>query len=181
MADLDYNISEEYTLSLPGLSTDRLNLRPLRADDDNEIFRLRSDEKVNMFLDRPGAKTIEDAQKFIHKVNEGISKNEWFYWAITLKNSNKLIGTICLWNLSVKHSRAEIGFELLPEYQGLGLMREALATIIEYGFENKSLHSIEGEVDPENKKSVKLLKKFGFVYTRKSKNTVIYSLLRRDE
>ncbi|MGD9487204.1 MAG: GNAT family N-acetyltransferase [Calditrichaceae bacterium] len=178
---MSHDTEKEQSVSFPELSTDRLILRQVKGDDDNEIFRLRSDEKVNMFLDRPGAETIVDAQKFIHKINEGISKNEWLYWAITLKNSNKLIGTICLWNLSVKHSKAEIGFELLPEYQGLGIMREALAKIIEYGFENKSLHLIEGEVDPENKKSVKLLKKFGFVYTRKSKNTVIYSLFSRDE
>jgi ribosomal-protein-alanine N-acetyltransferase len=161
----------------PNLSTERLILRQLNIEDENEILALRSDEIVNEFLDRPKAKTIEDARKFIYKINEGISKNESIYWAITQKNSNKLIGTICFWKISKEHSKAEIGFELLPEYQGKGIMRELLATIIEYGFENMNLHSIEGEVAPDNSKSIKLLKRNGFVYNKKLKNTVIYTLI----
>ena len=161
----------------PNLITERLILRQLKIEDVNEIFALRSDERVNKFLDRPKAKTIEDARKFIYKINEGIPKNKWVYWAITLKNSHKLIGTICFWKISKEHSKAKIGFELLPDYQGKGIMREVLATIIEYGFENMKLHSIEGDVAPNNSKSIRLLKRNCFVYDRKLKDTVIYSLI----
>ena len=46
----------------PVLETERYILRQLSLSDDNEIFILRSDKEVNKYLDRPIAKTIEDAK-----------------------------------------------------------------------------------------------------------------------
>jgi len=160
----------------PNLTTERFNLRQLRLKDKNEIFLLRSDERVNQFLDRPIAKTVNDARQFINKIKTGIAKNEAIYWAITLLNQSKLIGTICLWNLSDDGTKAEIGFELLPNYLGRGIMHEVLPIIIQYGFETMKLKSIEGEVDPNNVNSIKLMEKNGFNLKEKLSNTLIYSL-----
>src|ERR1700722_1400183 len=102
-------------IPFPTLETERLVLRQLDASDENEIFRLRSDEKVNEFLDRPKANTLDDAKRFIEKIAKGINNNENLYWAITLKNEKKLIGTICLWSFSLEKNSAEIGYELLPD------------------------------------------------------------------
>jgi len=160
----------------PLLRTERLTLRQLTLEDDNEIFRLRSDESVNKFLDRPIAKTIDDAIQFINKINKGIRKNELIYWAIAFKNHLRLIGTICLWNISEDRTKIEIGFELLPDHQGKGVMQEVLPIVIKYGFETMKLSSIEGEVDPNNLKSIKLMEKNGFIFQKRLGNTVIYSL-----
>ena len=161
----------------PTLSTDRLMLRQLTIEDENEIFAIRSDERINKYLDRPLCKTIDEARKFIHKTNEGITRNESIYWAINIKTNSGLVGTICLWKISREYSKAEIGFELLPEHQGKGIMQEALPKIIEYGFKNMKLRTIVGEADPDNLKSIKLMEKFGFRYDRELNNTVVYSLL----
>src|SRR5665811_2355555 len=126
----------------PLLKTEHLILLQLTLEDDNEIFLLRSDESVNKFLDRPIAKTIDDARQFINKINESLRKNELIYWAITFKNHPKLIGTICLWNISEDGTKAEIGFELLPDYQGKGIIQEVLPKVVRYGFENMKLNSI---------------------------------------
>ena len=83
----------------PRLITDRLVLRQLEMQDDGEIFFLRSDETVNKFLVSPIAKSIQDARDFINKINENIANSESVYWAITVKGNNKLIGTICIWNI----------------------------------------------------------------------------------
>ena len=160
----------------PDLATERLTLRQLNSEDENEILSLRSDERVNEFLDRKKARTIEDARKFIQNINEGIARNKWIYWAITLTGKSTLIGTICIWKISNDWSKAEIGFELLPGYQGKGIMQEALSGIIEFGFENMKLQTLEGDVTPNNLKSIRLLKRIGFIYDRKLKESVIYSL-----
>jgi [ribosomal protein S5]-alanine N-acetyltransferase len=160
----------------PGLTTERLNLRQMKIQDENEIFALRSDERVQEFLDRPKAKIIDDARKFIEKINDGIAKNEWIYWGITLKNESKLIGTICFWNISKEHFRAEIGYELHPDFQGKGIMQEAIIKVIDYGFEKIKFNSIVANLDPNNSKSIKLLERNGFICDRKLKGTVIYSL-----
>jgi len=170
----------------PNLVTDRLNLRQLKLEDDNEIYFLRSDESVNEFIDRPKPKTNEDVIKFIDKINRGIDNNEWIYWAISPKESNKLIGTICIWNFSDEKNITELGFELFPQFQGKGLMQEALIKIIEYGFEKLNLKKLKAYTNQENISSIKLLERNKFIQekvfeekhsiTGESFNTVIYSL-----
>lgn len=165
-------------IPFPRLKTERLILRQLDIQDENEIFQLRSDDRVQEFLDRPKANTIEDAKRFIEKINKGINNNEWLFWAITLKNNNKLLGTICLWNLLLEKNSAEIGYELLPDCQGKGIMQEAIKEIVHYGFEKLKLDIIDAYMHPRNIKSIKIAERNGFVYNRKSENGVIYSLKR---
>src|SRR5688572_9599953 len=97
----------------PILTTQRLTLRQLVTDDDQEIFTLRSDSEINKFLDRQPSNTIVDARNFINMVTENINKNESIYWAITLSDRNILAGTICLFSLSDENDKCEIGYELL--------------------------------------------------------------------
>ena len=123
----------------PVLSTERLLLRQLQSSDDKEIFALRSDDNINKYLDRPKANTIEDAQAFIQKISNGIVNNESIYWVISLKNETTLAGTIGLWNFDKEKSAAEIGYELLPQYQGKGIMQEAMQKVIAFCFETMQL------------------------------------------
>ena len=146
----------------PVLATERLTLRGLTSADENEIFAIRSDEKMAEFLDRPICKTLNEAREFIQMINKGIEQGESLYWAITFKDDTKLIGTICIWQISITESKAEIGFELLPAYQGKGIMQEAATIVIDYGFNTMQLDTIEGEVAPGNIKSIKLMEHKGF-------------------
>lgn len=161
----------------PELTTKHFILRELNEYDDNEIFGLRSDDRVCQYLDRPKAELIEDAQNFIDKVKTGIANKEVIFWVIRTIVSPELVGTVCLWKISPEHSKAEIGFELLPKHWGKGIMQEVVPAVIEYGFEILKLLSIEAEVDPFNLKSIVILEKSGFIFNRKNEKTVIYSLL----
>jgi ribosomal-protein-alanine N-acetyltransferase len=146
----------------PVLKTVRLTLRQLRGSDDNEIFALRSNDNVNKYLGRKPAKSIDDAKNFIKTIKENIQRNDSIYWAITLNGTDKLIGTICLFNFSEDHSKAEIGYELLPDFQGKGIMQEAISKVIHFGFQHVRLNSIEAYTHSENKSSTRLLEKLNF-------------------
>lgn len=97
------------------LATEILTLRQLVIDDEQEIFTLRSDSEINKYLDRQLSNTIADAKDFINKVNENINKNDSLYWAITLGDTNILVGTICLFSFSDENRKCEIGYELLTK------------------------------------------------------------------
>jgi ribosomal-protein-alanine N-acetyltransferase len=171
----------------PGLQTERLLLRKLVEQDENEIYQLRSDESISKYLTRPLCQSIDEARSFIQRINIGIENNESLYWAISLKNNPSLIGTICLWNISWEHERAEVGFELLPGFQKKGYMQEALTAVLDFVFNSMRLHSIEGVVAPDNRSSIKILEKNHFVregyfrenffYNGKFLDTAVYSLL----
>lgn len=152
--------------TFPTLTTERLTLRQLLESDVQEIFLLRSDTIVNKYLDRQPTETVEEALGFIRKVNENFKNNAGLYWAITQTDNEKLIGTICLFNFSNEGKMCEIGYELLPNYQGQGLMNEALKEIIEFTFQTLGLETIDAFTHKDNQNSTKLLQKFNFEETK---------------
>ncbi|MBK7500455.1 MAG: GNAT family N-acetyltransferase [Ignavibacteriales bacterium] len=164
----------------PVLKTERLVLRKLSLDDAEEIFFLRSDEKVNKYLDRPRATSIEDAHNFINKTNHAIENNECIDWAITFKDDSGLIGSICLWNLNEEENKAEVGYELLPDFQGKGIAQEALSAVITFGFEVMKLKTIEAYTHKENLKSTKLLEKFNFKRDLAAESKIDFSVDNQD-
>jgi len=173
--------------AFPELFTERLVLRQISAADVKEVFQLRSDKNVMQFLDRPLAQSTDDAMALIQKIAAGHEKNENITWAITLQNQPELIGTIGFWRIDKENYRAEIGYLLHPGQQGKGLMQEAIATVLKYGFQTIKLHSVEANVNPANNASIKLLEKNKFVkeahykenyfYDGKFLDSAIYSLL----
>src|SRR2546423_8450895 len=146
----------------PILATERLTLRQLVISDEQEIFTLRSDGEINKYLDREVSNTIEDARNFINKVNENINKNDSIYWAITLGDKNILVGTICLFGFSDENSKCEIGYELLTNFQGQGIMKEAAEKVIDYAFNTIKVQKIEAFLHRDNQRSIKLLDTFSF-------------------
>lgn len=126
----------------PVLRTARLALRTLTPADKAAIFQLRTDSRVNTYLDRPVQTNPEEATAFIHKVMDGTAGGKSYYWVITIAETGKLIGTICIWNMSEDRLQAEIGYELLPEEQGKGIMREALKAVIDFAFTSAGLQSL---------------------------------------
>ena len=172
----------------PELMTVRLILRQLKVKDSNEILILRSDERVNEFIDRPLAVNVEDAILFIQKIEKGISDNKSFYWAITFENEDILIGIICIWNISVEDNSAEIGYELLPDFQGKGIMQEAILKVLDFGFYTMKLKIITALPHPANKKSIAILLKnnflldedYQFVSKEEADGLLVYYLKRKD-
>jgi ribosomal-protein-alanine N-acetyltransferase len=146
----------------PELTTERLILRPVELTDADDFVALRSHEAVNQFIDRPKSITRDEAISFIHKIRNGVAINRWVYWAISLKDSPKMVGTICLWNISLKDLTAETGYELHPDYQGKGIMREALSRVIDYGFRDMKLKAIEACTHRDNLRSTSLLERHHF-------------------
>ena len=171
----------------PVLSTDHLTLMQVSQQDVNEIFFLRSDKRVLQFLGKASAKSTEEAFLFIKKINELENNNDGITWGIKLKEEEKLIGTICYWNITKEHYRAELGYALHPDYHGKGIMQEALSEVIKYGFTTMKLHSVEAKVDPRNISSIKLLERNNFIregffkedyfYDGNFLDTAVYSLI----
>ncbi len=169
-------MSEISFTPFPKITTKNYNLRRLSINDDKEIFKLRSDKQVTKYLGMQQAKSINDAREFIDKINAGIKNDEWIMWVIESKETATYIGTICLWNLSDDRTKADIGFEILPDHFGKGIMQEVIPIILKYGFNDMQLDVIEGEVDLENIKSIKLMKKFGFEFYKNLESTDVYYL-----
>jgi len=69
----------------------------------------------------------------------------------------------------------------MPEYQGEGIMNEALVNVLEFGFKSLSLASIDAYTYKDNISSTKLLKKNGFEKNSRLKddensNNIIFTI-----
>ena len=172
------------------LETKRLLMRRVNINDVEEIIALRGNPETMKYIPRPLVKTVEDALEHIALIETKIENNEGINWAITLKNNPKLIGIIGHYRIKPEHYRAEIGYMILPEFNGKGIVTEAIKEVVNYGFNQMKLNSIEAIIDPENSASEKVLLKNGFVkeahfieneyYDGKFLDSVIYSLLKRN-
>ena len=149
--------------TFPILATERLTLRQLSTDDQQNIFALRSDAEINKYLDREPSKTIEDAINFINKVNDNIQKNNSIYWVITLTKTKTFVGTICLFDFSNEKNSCEIGYELMTKFQSQGIMKEATEKVIDYAFQTLQFQKIIAFTHNGNQNSTKLLTKFNFL------------------
>lgn len=165
---LYFDTNFEFMLSIhfhpfPNLTTDRLELNQISIEDADQLFELRSDKQVMQYIPRKPAETIDDAIQLIHHFDEVIHHNEKITWGIYLTETQRLIGTIGYMNIYKERFRAEIGYLLAPRYQGQGIMSEALKRVIDFGFHEMQLHSIEAIIHPDNQESARLLEANQFI------------------
>jgi len=181
---LEFNFSP-----FPIIETERLLLDCITDEDVNEVFELRSNPETMKYIPRPLVKDNDGALEHIKMIVDKINSNEGINWGIRLKDNPKLLGIIGFYRLQPENYRAEIGYMILPEFHGKGIVPEAVNRLIKYGFEDLKLHSIEAVIAPENHASERVLQKCGFTkeahfkesefYEGKFLDKVIYSLLEK--
>jgi ribosomal-protein-alanine N-acetyltransferase len=173
----------------PTLSTKRLVLRKVIAEDAEQLYELRSNEQVMRYIDKEKTKSVEEAKERIRSYHQDLKNTDGVQWAICYREQpQNMIGVIGFFRMEKEHFRGEVGYLLMPDHHRKGLMQEALQRVIQYGFEDMGLHSIEAQVNTGNEASIALLEKCGFVregYFRENYyfngrflDTGVYSLLR---
>ena len=84
-------------------------------------------------------------------------------WFAVCSLDNKIFyGAGGLNDLIKEHKKAEIGFWLLTDFWGKGIMTEAMPLICNYGFDELELHRIEGFVESGNTNCKKAMAKLDF-------------------
>jgi ribosomal-protein-alanine N-acetyltransferase len=171
----------------PILETDRLILRKITQADAINFFEMRKDTAVMRYIDRPLPKEITEINELISVIEKNIDLEKAIAWAITLKGNSSLIGTIGYHRTIPENHRAEIGYQLMSGYWRKGIMNEAIKAVINFGFNQMKLHSMEANVNPKNEASISLLNKLGFsceahfkedyYFDGKFLDSMIYSLL----
>ncbi|NMM52885.1 GNAT family N-acetyltransferase [Paenibacillus aquistagni] len=142
------------------IQTKRLYLRELTLNDAYAVYKHFSDSQVTRYMDIEPCKSLAEAEEIIsfHIQDTGCR------YGLFLHDSSQLIGTCgyhC-WRHEPTISKAELGFDLSPQYWGKGLMQEGLLHMIRIGFDVMKLDVIEATTDVANTRSQRLLKRLGF-------------------
>ena len=134
------------------IETNRLIIRNFELKDEKDLCEYML-QRVNAEFERYEGFTEEHAKDEI----EYRSQSDEFY-AIELKESNKVIGNIYLGKRDF-NSR-ELGYVLNENYQNKGYGSEAAKEVVKYFLKN-GVHRIFAECCPDNTPSWKLVEKIG--------------------
>ncbi len=173
----------------PILNTRRLTLVPIGQQHLYDIFKLFGNNEVTRYYNLITLTRIDEAQKIVDYFQNRMLDGLGVRWGICMYGNEQIIGTIGFNNFTKNH-RANIGYDLMPEYWCKGIMSEALEAIIDYGFTILEVNRIEAEVMAGNIASEKLLTKIGFtnegvlrqwlLWNEQYYDMSMFSLLKRD-
>ena len=105
---------------------------------------------------------IKQAEDLIKWFNDEFKKSRAIFWGISLKNESEIIG-FCKCEIEIPKVRADLGYDLRPDYWNMGIMTETLNAIINFTFQTLHINRIEAAVSTENSASIRVLEKLGFV------------------
>ena len=125
------------------LTTDRLVLRPLDAQDAPRLVELLNVRAIHeTTLQIPFPYTLEDAEFWIKLAGIQHEDDQSFNLSIRLRETDELMGGIGMRDFDRDHLRAEMGFWIGVPYWNQGYMTEAVRAVLDYGFGTLGLHRI---------------------------------------
>lgn len=162
-------------------------IRAMSITDADQYMELLKHPKVSPYIpEQLIPKSLFEMVRTITALQNLSSQDRGAYWAIC-NPEGKLIGSAGFESWNTFHKRLELAFELHPDYQGKGLMTQALKTIIDIGFNTMQAVRIEAFTLTDNTPSIKLLEKLGFIheaelqkyrmFNGKIRNIHLYALL----
>ncbi|MCA0987159.1 GNAT family N-acetyltransferase [Guptibacillus algicola] len=147
----------------PVIETERLVLREVTSKDAPDMLVYLSDPDVVKHMGLEPFQSIDDALDEIKWYKSIYEEDTGVRWVLSLKSTEKVIGSCGFLNRHPKHKRAEIGFELSKDFWGKGYASEALEAVVAYGYHELELERIEALIEPDNLPSQKLVEKHGFM------------------
>ena len=172
------------------LRTDRLDLRPLRPEDAESLFRIYSDPEFTRYWSTAPWTSLSQATALIEKDLRELAADEALRLGIFLREQNRLIGTCSLFHVSAQCRRAEVGYGIAPAYWRQGYMFEAVSALLDFAFGTLAMNRLEADIDPRNTASARSLEKLGFrregllperwIVDGEVSDSALYGLLARD-
>lgn len=148
-------------MNFPIITTKRILLRPIMESDLENVFKGLSHPGVIKYygVSYDNLEATKAQMNFFASLEK---EGTGMWWAISSIDNKIFFGAGGLNNLNNVYKKAEIGFWLLPEFGGKGIIKEAIPLICDYGFEKLGLHRIEAMIESENVASKKVITYSGF-------------------
>lgn len=142
------------------INTDRLSLREMTDADLDDIAALLGDEQVMQYYPRP--KTRVEAQRWISWNRRLYTEHGFGLWVMTLIHSGDFVGECGLTIQLVDGvAEVEVGYHVLPAYQGRGYASEAAAACRDAARERFSIGRLIAVINPANLPSRAVAERIG--------------------
>jgi [ribosomal protein S5]-alanine N-acetyltransferase len=146
------------------IETERLILRKFTLDDAPFMLELLNTPTWLQFIGDRNVHSIEDAENYLKNGTfKSYQENGFGFYAVIEKTSGKTIGMCGL----IKRDSLpdiDIGFAFLPNLISKGFGYEAASATLDYAKNTLKINRIIAIVNPDNEKSIGLIKKIGMQF-----------------
>lgn len=147
------------------METPRLLLRRFTMDDAQAMYaNWASDEEVTKYLTWPAHSSLEVSKMVLEDWTDSYGKEDFYQWAIVLKELEQPIGSISVVSQDDRVQKAHIGYCIGRCWWHMGIMTEALKAVMDYLFAEVGLRRVESRHDPRNPHSGAVMRKCGMQY-----------------
>ena len=145
----------------PSFVTERLRLRPFRTSDLKAMHALYSDADNLRYWSTPASPNLANTRRVL-RWHLPYRPRHYVLWAIEQKKTRKVVGMINYHHRNVREQRVDVGWLLLPAFQGKGYMAEAGRALLRHLFDELGVRKVEALIRPENTPSATLAERLGF-------------------
>jgi RimJ/RimL family protein N-acetyltransferase len=146
----------------PTIELDGARLRPLRVADADALYAYLRNPAVTELTSYPVA-SRSLAEAIIERSLSRWAAGELSKWGIALQHDDQLVGTCGFTDYSQVHRWAELAYDLAQAHWGTGLMRQAVAAVLQWAFQLNQVDRVHALVRVDNRRSERLLERSGFV------------------
>ena len=151
------------------LWTEHLVLRRYRPDDAEQLYKyLGTDPEMYRYSGWNPYATPEMARETVQRFIESYGDEHSYSWVMDANGDDVIAGTIGAYEYD--GDRIEVGFSVIPGWQGRGFATEALQKVLEYLTENEGIGCITAWCAAENSASKRVLEKAGMEFVCKDKD-----------
>ncbi len=171
---------ERFFLANPKFETKRLILRKLSPSDAEDMYAYACRPETSKYLlwePHPSPLYTADLIRFLQKEYQ---LGKYGDFAIIFKDNRKMIGTVGFTSYDEKHSVAELGYVINPDYWHRGIATEALKAILSIAFHELRVQRAEAKYMPENVYSRSVMEKCGMTYEGMARSKMLVKGVRRD-
>ena len=144
------------------IETDRLILRKFKMEDADLMYRnWASDDEVTKYLTWPTHANVNVTRAVLEEWIQKYNNQDFYNWAIVLKEIGEPIGSISVVKYEDKTSSAAVGWCMGKHWWGQRIMPEAGRAVLQFLFEEVGVNRIAAKHDKENAKSGRVMQKIG--------------------
>ncbi len=136
-------------------------LRKVISDDIHAVFKGLSHKRVTQYMS-VHYNTVKETETQMNFYETNWNNKNGIYWAVELKIDEAITGVISVHDINDTYKRTELGYWLLTEYWGKGIIAEAGIAVIDYCFHDLDINRIYAYVEKNNYASQKIMEKLNF-------------------
>lgn len=146
------------------MQTDRLILRPITAEDAGFLYQLMNTPKWHQLIGDRGIHSESNALRYINeRMNSDLAIKGFVNHVMWERETDIPVGTCSL------HDRegvegVDIGYALLPAYEGKGYAYEGAEAMVQLAFERHHLTRVSAITNDQNTRSCRVLEKLESVH-----------------